>query len=218
MRCSFFLSSRISICSGVIGEALGVLPWRSSRSCLTHLVIVERPTSIALAASATVYFWSTTSWADSRLNSALKFLFFIGAPVLFWGEHITSVQVAKFSVPLHWEAITKQALGWLQWSRRRGWVQWSYMAGWSTGRWSISRITLWLFWSSISRVSWINWMHWLSVWAIWQSIAPSDTAVPNAHSAAARADILYIRFAGGDLFTPTSHSVTTTQQFPSQSF
>ncbi len=26
MRCSFFLSSRISICSGVIGEAFGVLP------------------------------------------------------------------------------------------------------------------------------------------------------------------------------------------------
>ena len=26
MRCSFFLSLRISICSGVIGEAFGVLP------------------------------------------------------------------------------------------------------------------------------------------------------------------------------------------------
>ena len=54
IRCSFFLSSRISICSGVIGEAFGVFPCRSSRNCFTHRVIVERPTSIALAASATV--------------------------------------------------------------------------------------------------------------------------------------------------------------------
>src|SRR5699024_12140910 len=54
------LSSRISICSGVMGEAFGVFPCRSSRNCFTHRVIVERPTSIALAASATVYFWSTT--------------------------------------------------------------------------------------------------------------------------------------------------------------
>lgn len=36
------------------GEAFGVLPCRSSRNCFTHRVIVERPTSIALAASATV--------------------------------------------------------------------------------------------------------------------------------------------------------------------
>ncbi|MDI7245775.1 hypothetical protein QML58_20740, partial [Providencia rettgeri] len=48
-----------------------------------------------------------TSWADSRLNSALKFRFFIKAPVLFWGEHITSVQVAKFIKPLQTEVILK---------------------------------------------------------------------------------------------------------------
>lgn len=37
-----------------IGEALGILPCRSSRNCFTHRVMVERPTSIALAAAATV--------------------------------------------------------------------------------------------------------------------------------------------------------------------
>ena len=46
---------------------------------------------------------------DSRLNSALKFLLFIGAPVLFCGEHITSVQVAKFSVPLRPEGVSRRA-------------------------------------------------------------------------------------------------------------
>jgi hypothetical protein len=37
--------------SGVIGIAAGVLPARSSRSCLTHLLRVEYPTPMALAAS-----------------------------------------------------------------------------------------------------------------------------------------------------------------------
>lgn len=54
IRCSLFLSSRISICSGVMGEVLGIFPCRSSRNYFTHRVIVERPTPIALAASATV--------------------------------------------------------------------------------------------------------------------------------------------------------------------
>ncbi len=45
-RASFFFSSRISICSGVIGEAWGVTPFLSRLSCLTHLSIVDCRLSI----------------------------------------------------------------------------------------------------------------------------------------------------------------------------
>lgn len=43
IRCSFFFNSRISICSGVMGDAFGDLPCRSSRHCLTQRVVVDRP-------------------------------------------------------------------------------------------------------------------------------------------------------------------------------
>ncbi|MBO1382551.1 hypothetical protein BVJ63_16230 [Vibrio cholerae] len=46
-RASFFFNSRISICSGVIGEAFGVFPWRFSLSWRTHLSIVDLPTFMA---------------------------------------------------------------------------------------------------------------------------------------------------------------------------
>ncbi|MGG5965206.1 hypothetical protein ACQSED_27100, partial [Salmonella enterica] len=45
----------------------------------------------------------------------------------------------------------------------------------------------------------------------WQSIELNATAVPNAHSAAVRADIPYTLLAGSALFTPELHSVTTTE-------
>ena len=54
IRCSFFFSSRISICSGVMGAAFVGLPWRSSFNCRTHRVMVDTPTFIALAASVGV--------------------------------------------------------------------------------------------------------------------------------------------------------------------
>lgn len=57
---------------------------------ITQLFALERPTSIALTVSASLCFWSVTNWADSRLNSGLKFLLFICAPVLIWDEHIAS--------------------------------------------------------------------------------------------------------------------------------
>ena len=41
----------------------------------------------------------------------------IGTSVLFRGEHITSVQVAKFSVPLHWFNITTMMKAWLNETR-----------------------------------------------------------------------------------------------------
>ena len=55
MRCSFFLRSRISICSGVIGEAF----WCFALTLITQLFdpschCGKDQTSIALAASATV--------------------------------------------------------------------------------------------------------------------------------------------------------------------
>ncbi|MDI7244983.1 hypothetical protein QML58_16485, partial [Providencia rettgeri] len=68
-----------------------------------------------------------TSWADSRLNSALKFRFFIKAPVLFWGEHITSVQVAKFIKPL--QADNQEALAHPQSKRLGYWQSWYSMLG-----------------------------------------------------------------------------------------
>ena len=41
----------ISICSGVNALALGVMPLRSLRSCRTHLLMVDKPTPMASAAS-----------------------------------------------------------------------------------------------------------------------------------------------------------------------
>ena len=76
--CIFFLSSRISICSGVIRETYGVFPCRSSRNCFIHRVMVERSAVIALSASATVQFWSRTRGADSSLNFWRKFLLSLG--------------------------------------------------------------------------------------------------------------------------------------------
>jgi hypothetical protein len=99
MRCSFF-GSHILIYSGVIGDDFGVLPERSARSCLTHFVIVERPTFIALSSVKDGVILVDNLLRGCAFEFRTKFLLFIGAPVLFWGEHITSVQVAKFSKPL----------------------------------------------------------------------------------------------------------------------
>ncbi len=108
MRCSFFLSSRISICSGVLGEdfggALTLITQLFDPSCHCGKADIHSFRGICLRV---VLVNNQLSGFAFKLCAEISF--FTGAPVLFRGEHITSVQEAKLSVPLHKWSIYKES-------------------------------------------------------------------------------------------------------------